>query len=176
MRARSLGLATMAALMAASCTAGATAAGAAPGPGTFTAITTPSGASKTIRFHPPPSTTTLTVSGQASSDVTAVDIDCIFEPVGGPEVTTLATSVPVAGNAFSTVATIPQLLANCRLRAVPTGVDPAVDYLGAYSGPILYSWGLVPETDGSTTVGYQAGRDVRMASPSPPTPRRAVRP
>jgi hypothetical protein len=154
MGARSLRLLTIAALVAAFTTALASADGATPG--TFTEITTPSGATKTIQFKASPTTTTLTVSGQASSDVTSVDIDCIFVSSSGPGVTVLKAAVPVTGNAFSDVVTIPTLVANCRLRAVPSGVDPDTDYLGAYSGPILYMWGVVPARDGSTTVGYQA--------------------
>jgi hypothetical protein len=134
MRGASFHLLTIAALVAASTTALASAAGAAPG--TFTKITTPSDATKTNQFKAP-ATTTLTVSGQASSDVTSVDIDCILVSATGPDVTLLKAAVPVSGNAFSDVVTIPNLIANCRLRAVPSGVDPEMDYLGAYTGPIL---------------------------------------
>jgi hypothetical protein len=154
MRAASLRLLTIAALVAASTTALASAAGAAPG--TFTKITTPSGATKTIQIKAPPAITTLTVSGQASSDVTSVDIDCILLSANGPAVTVLKAAVPVTGNAFSDVVTIPNLIANCRMRAVPHGVDTGTEYLGAYTGPILYMWAFVPVKDGSTTVGYQA--------------------
>jgi hypothetical protein len=154
MRARSLRLLTIAALVAASTTALGSTAGATPG--TFTEITTPSGATKTIQFKGPPTTTTLTVSGHASSDVTSVDVDCILVTASGPSVTVLGAAVPVTGNAFSDVVTIPNLIANCRLRAVPSGVDAQTDYLGAYSGPILYMWGVVPLKDGSTTIAYQA--------------------
>jgi hypothetical protein len=154
MHAPSLRLLTIAALVAASTTALASAAGATPG--TFTKITTPSGAATTVQFKAPPATNTLTVSGQASSDVTSVDIDCILVSANGPAVTVLKAAVPVTGSAFSDVVTIPNLIANCRLRAVPSGVDPATDYVGAYTGPILYMWGVVPVKDGSTAVGYQA--------------------
>src|SRR4051812_38265305 len=80
MRAHSLRLLSIAALVVApiSVLASAEGAGAAVGPGTFTTITTPAGATKTIQFHGAPASTTLTVSGQASADVTTVDIDCVL--------------------------------------------------------------------------------------------------
>jgi hypothetical protein len=128
------------------------AAAGAPGPGTWTKITTPSGTT-TFKF---PGNHHLTVSGVTSNDVTSVDIDCIYNSVSGPSSQSLATSVPVSTGAFSTVATISNLLPNCRLRAVPTGVDPAADYLGSYAGPIMYMNGIKYNTVGSTRTGYQA--------------------
>ena len=159
MRTRSLRLLTIATLVAASTTALAATAGASPGSGTFTEITTPSRATKTVQFKASPASTTLTVSGQASADITSVDIDCIVMSAAGPVATVLANGVPVTGGAFSSVVTIASFSANCRLRAIPAGVNPLTDYVGAYAGPILYLWKVVPVRSSSTTVGYQAGAE-----------------
>ena len=164
MRSSVLRFLTIAALTVAYSTALAPAVDATAG--TFTRITTPSGATTTVQFKPAPKTTTLTVSGEASADVTAVDIVCIYVPAAGPSSTALASDVPVTGGVFSSVVTVPGVTANCRLRAVPAGVDTATDYLGSYAGPILYLWAVIPARDGSTTVGYQgiAGRGDGLAA------------
>ena len=130
-------------------------ASAVPGPGTFTRITTP-GHDITYKWRPLPVVDHLTVSGQASLDVTTVDIDCIFMSPTGPSVTALATGVTVTGGSFSVSATIPNVVGQCRLRAIPAGVDPAADYVGSFSGPILYEYAFIPVLDGSKTVGFQA--------------------
>jgi hypothetical protein len=85
-----------------------------------------------------------------------VDIVCVLMSIGGPGVTILKAAVPVTGGAFSDVVTLPNFIGNCRMRAVPDGVDTTADYLGSYAGPILYMWGFLPLMDGSTAIGYDA--------------------
>ena len=142
------------AMIATSLVAAAVGVAGATGPGTFTKITTPSGTSTTFQFigagikH-------FTVSGQASLDVTSVDIDCILVGGGSNSSTTMASTVPVSGGTFSTVVDYATPLGNCRLRAVPVGVDVLTDYLGSYAGPILYTDAFLPATDaGSKKYGY----------------------
>ncbi|HEY2273670.1 MAG TPA: hypothetical protein VGH30_12905, partial [Jatrophihabitantaceae bacterium] len=132
---------------------------ASPGPGTFTKITTPS-TTKFFHFDASPGATTnhFTVSGKTSADVTSVDIDCLYtSSTGELSSTPLATAVAVSGGAFSTVVTVPNLIAQCRLRAVPTGTA-ITDYLGSYNGPLLYSWvtGIVRDSS-HVAVGTAAG-------------------
>ena len=45
---------------------------------------------------------------------------------------------------------------NCRLRAIPDGVDLNTDYLGAYTGPILYTDAFGLLTDGGKAYSYVA--------------------
>lgn len=131
-------------------------AAAAPGPGTFTRITTPG---HTFTYHwngAPGAVNHVTVSGTTSHDVTTVNIDCILLFHDGPSVATFAAAVPVTGGSFSTVATISSIPNTCRLRAVPNGVDAGNDYLGSFSGPIMFAYGFIPTKDGTKTVGYSA--------------------
>jgi hypothetical protein len=131
-------------------------AASAVGEGTFTKITAPSGTT-TFKFDGKhPSNNHFTVSGETSADVTSVDIDCILIEDAGRSVHTLVGSVPVTAGAFSAVATLPDLMLNCRLRAIPSGVDPQSDYLGSYTGPIFYMNGATYLTTGSTIFGYTA--------------------
>jgi hypothetical protein len=125
-------------------------AAAAVGQGTFTRITSPShdvtrtvALGKTNSFH---------VSGETSLDVSAVDIVCITFITGQqPDLTNFAITVPVSNGQFSTTAVYPSNPpVNCRLRAIPNGVDPTIDYLGAYTGPILYSDAFGVTKDGSS--------------------------
>jgi hypothetical protein len=126
------------------------------GPGTFTRITNPSGTT-TFKFDGEhPSNNHLIVSGETSADVTSVDIDCILITPHGRSDQALASAVPVTGGAFSTVASISSLMSNCRLRAIPSGVDPLSDYIGSFAGPILYMSGAVYNKAGSITYGYTA--------------------
>ena len=81
---------------------------------------------------------------------------CIYLVQSGPFVQTFASSVPVSGGSFSTAATIPSIQTTCRLRAIPAGVDAENDYLGSFSGPIMYTSGYIPTKDGAKTVGFQA--------------------
>ena len=135
-----------------------TAAGAASavGVGTFTSISDPGGTTTFTFDGAHPSNNHITVAGETSADVTSVDIDCILNPATGPTVQVLATGVPVTGQSFSTIAAFPNLISNCRLRAIPAGVDPESDYVGSYAGPILYMNGAVYDTTGSTTYGFTA--------------------
>jgi hypothetical protein len=129
------------------------AAGAAQG--TFTKITTPSGTTTFQFIGAGPKH--FTVSGQASADVTSVDIVCIIVAGGGNSSTTMASAVPVTAEAFSTSVDYSSPTANCRLRAVPVGVDLTSDYLGSYAGPILYTDAFLAQIDGgSTKYGYTA--------------------
>ena len=126
------------------------------GRGTFTKITTPNG---TTTFHfIGAGPKHFTVSGQASIDVTTVDIVCmVTEADGTRSAPVLATSVPVSGGTFGTVVDYASPVANCRLRALPTGTDVSTDYLGSYAGPILYTDTYAPEVDpGSKEYGYIA--------------------
>jgi hypothetical protein len=140
-------------------TAVAGVATAAPGPGTFTTITTPS---HDITYHlrPSPAINHLTISGKTSHLVTSVDIYCIVLTHNGPQAQDIALGVTVTGGAFSTVAALDSVLITCRLRAVPTGVDPASDYLGSYSGPVLHTWTFAHSTDGANDVGFLAFSEV----------------
>lgn len=131
------------------------AATATPGPGTFTTITTPS---HTFTYHfnsAPSATNTITVSGHTSSDVTSVDIDCIFLSSTGRNVQLLASAVTVTGNSFSTVAAIPDAIATCRLRAIPTGVDLTSDDIGSYSGPIMYMYTFATIKAAGQKIAFQ---------------------
>jgi hypothetical protein len=132
------------------------AASAAPGTGTFTHISTPS---KDLMFHYTIGVTnSFQVSGQTSLDVTSVDIDCVLFVHGQePLVTTLHSGVSVTNGQFSTTATSSSPPTNCRLRAIPTGVDVAGgDYIGSYTGPILYTEALGLTTDGTTQYAFAA--------------------
>jgi hypothetical protein len=64
----------------------------------------------------------------------------LVNATSGASVTQLATAVPVSNGAFSGVAAPDTLTGQCRLRAVPTGVDAASTYIGSYAGPSLYEW------------------------------------
>jgi hypothetical protein len=133
-------------------------AGAAPGPGTFTKITTPS---QTVHYKwnpADPAGNKLTVSGTTSNDVSLVDIDCIFNTNTGPSVITFADSVEVNEQAFSTQ--VPVNFNNsppppCRLRAVPHEQD-ATSYVSSYAGPLLYTYAFAKLSDGASTLGFQA--------------------
>ena len=127
-------------------------ASAAVGSGTFTKITTP--AHTVTKSFTPGGTNTLQVSGVTSLDVTQVDIDCVTGIIGAPNLAShFATAVPVTSGSFSVAAVFPgSPPTNCRLRAVPVGVDPTTDYLGAYSGPILYTNAFGENSDASDNV------------------------
>jgi hypothetical protein len=133
-------------------TAAGAVASAAPGPGTFTKITTPSGSTTTFHLIGGEANP-LTVTGQASLDVASVDILCIYTD-GTPTVFALARAVPVSGGTFSITVDRSSPSPNCRLRAVPTGIDATTAYLASYTGPILYTDSFVPSVDGPTEYGY----------------------
>jgi hypothetical protein len=144
------------ALLAAGTLVGFAAAAAAPavGPGTWTKITTPAG---TTTFKLSNAHHHFSVSGETSNDVTSVDVVCVTNTATGPIVgSPLASAVPVAGGTFSAIANITNVMVQCRLRAIPTGVDPTSDYLGSYTGPILYTSGILFDKAGSTIYGFRA--------------------
>jgi hypothetical protein len=155
-RARMVGAITIASLAVAVL---APAVSASAGPGTFTRITTPSA---TTYYHfngASGASNTLSVSGQTSFDVSAVDIDCIYRSAfgGSPVVVqSFASSVPVTGGAFGTTANLATFPRNCRMRAVPTSVDPMTDYLGSYAGPILYASMIQVDKDGAVPFAFTA--------------------
>jgi hypothetical protein len=124
----------------------------AVGQGTFTEITTP--AHTVTHGFKTGGTNTLQVSGVTSLDVTEVDIDCVLYIVGTTnQVSHFASAVPVSGGSFSVTAGFPSTPpTNCRLRAVPAGVDATTDYLGAYTGPILYTNAFGTSKDGGGKV------------------------
>src|SRR3954452_14072559 len=115
-------------------------AAAAVGQGTFTKVTTPS--ADLIYPVDPAGIDPFTVAGQTSADVTSVNIDCLSQSAGSVNNFPIAVDVPVSSRTFSfSTDTVPFTLP-CRIRAIPTGVDPSTDYLGSYTGPILYSNGI----------------------------------
>ncbi|MCW2784448.1 MAG: hypothetical protein JWP74_965 [Marmoricola sp.] len=128
----------------------------AVGTGTFTRITTPASTTMYAYNGAPGATNHVTIAGQASLDVTSVDIKCIVTGASGIDAQALATAVPVTAGNFSVVATFTSLTTNCRLRAIPNGVDVTTDYLGSYAGPLFYAHELVLTKIGSTVYGYSA--------------------
>src|SRR5438067_4404610 len=131
------------------------AATAAPslGAGSFTKIATPAGTTYFGYGH------NLPVSGQASADLngSTVDIVCTaYSSSAGVYAPVFASAVPVTSGTFNTVANVPTIPTNCRLRAIPAGVDVGSDYLGSYAGPILYTHSIVMMSDGLTTYGVRA--------------------
>ncbi len=155
MIARATRMFAVAALVAGTLTGLTAAASATLGPGTFTRITTPSH-DTTFKYNGniPTGSNTFTVAGVTSNDVTAVEIDCLLTNAVGIQAFPFATNVHVSGGSFSTTAAYPTLTGNCRLRAIPTGVDYTTDYLGSFTGPILYTNTVAIEKDGSTPIGY----------------------
>lgn len=97
---------------------------------------TPSNASYLLSYDNQP--TTLAVNGTATG-VSRVDVVCYFGPEGSSQYKVLASNLGVAGGAFSTGGSPPQLrqIAGhaCRLRAVPTGQEASDDYSSAFTGP-----------------------------------------
>jgi hypothetical protein len=103
----------------------------------------------------------LTISGLASGDVPSVNIVCVVTATTGIQIGPLATNVPVGGGAFSVEATVPSLFPPCRLRALPTNLPTTPGfYMGAYSGPIMYSYTFASIKDGTKIVGFAAGSGV----------------
>jgi hypothetical protein len=160
MRKRHASVVAVAVLLAGAANAAVAAPAPASGP-TYTKITTPS-SNLIFRYNGKvaPDANTFTVAGQASTDIDTVDIDCIFSPDTGPEIATLASSVPVSGSGtFSTIASFENsgigLTIPCRLRAVPsTMVNPASSYLGSFAGPILRTNGAFLYKHGSTVYDF----------------------
>src|SRR4051794_24687468 len=129
-------------------------AASAVGPGTWTKITTPS--TNVIYPYEAGGPNNFTVAGHTSPDVSSVDIDCIStRPSGAVQAITLMSNVVVTSGTFNVTPPLTNVPSNCRLRAIPAGVDLTVDYLGSYAGPIFYSNGfLVLTPDGVNPMGY----------------------
>jgi hypothetical protein len=125
------------------------ASAAAPGTGTWTAVTSPSDGATFVRQSGHEGS--MTVQGQASSDVSSVNVYCLVGTGATAESTTVATSVPVASGAFSTTVPVPgePAFSQCRLRALPSGVNPKTAYVASYAGPVvnLDWWVYLPSSD-----------------------------
>ncbi len=139
-------LAIVTTLSAAALAAPVVAASAAPVPWTHVSLP-----SSTLTYHYTlGGVNQLHVAGETSASVTQVDIDCVTFIVGQePDVSEVASAVAVTSGSFDVVGTLSSNPpTNCRLRAIPNGVDVTTDYLGAYSGPILYTdaFGLLKES------------------------------
>jgi hypothetical protein len=152
MRTRSVRLVLALALAAGSLVGATAASGVAPGPGTWTKITSPAkpGDTYLYRFNLSPTAHNhITVTGKVSAHVTSVDIDCVLAgSAHGRVVDELATNVAVVDHAFSVVGNLENVPGQCRLRAIPSGVDSTTDYLGSFSGPALYEWAAGPIVNG----------------------------
>jgi len=147
-------------LIAGTAVAIAVPAGPAVATNTFTLITTPSGTTS-VRANPAGGTQ-FTVKGQTSPDVTSVDVVCTYlSPGPAPRAYVFASTVPVTSGTFTgtaTYSTLPLPPVGCRLRAVPSGVDPTNPntYLGSYAGPVLHTDVLIVVADSGTPFGFQA--------------------
>ena len=129
---------------------------ASAAPVLWTQISTPA---KALHYHfAVGATNHLHVAGQTSAGITQVDIVCVLFVVGQEtDATPLAAAVPVVAHSFNAIVTFPTTPpANCRLRAVPTGTDPATDYLGSYTGPILYTDAFGTLTDSGKVYSFMA--------------------
>ena len=133
----------------------AVAASADPAFGTFTKISTPKSGLVYKFDSSVGAANPLTISGTTSNDVTSVDLDCLFV-TGNVQVQQFAVNVPVTGGVFSTTAALQSIPTNCRLRAIPSGVDPTTAYLASYLGPILYFNTLLRAPDDDNVVAYEA--------------------
>jgi hypothetical protein len=130
----------------------------ASGQGTFTQITSPA---NTLTYHYTiGGTNNLNVSGSTSLDVTQVDIDCVTYIFNqNPDISHLASAVPVTSGSFSVQATFPSNPpTQCRLMAVPSDVDPNSDYLGSFTGPIVYADAFGLSRDSGQVVYSYSGQ------------------
>jgi hypothetical protein len=144
-----ISVAAMAVPVAASATT--TSAGSV-GRGTFTTITSPS---KDITYQfTDGATNSIRVTGHTSLDVTVVNIDCVTSAIDNtPEISLLAPGVSVTDGRFTVNGVFSsQSPITCRLRAIPTDVDvEAGDYIGSFTGPIIYpdSFGVSKDESGT---------------------------
>lgn len=109
----------------------------AAAPGTWTTITSPTGHSTFLSNQNPGD---MTVTGEASPDVTLVNVYCLRGSGAQASSVTVATAVPVTTGAFEKTVPIPSTIgfgSLCRLRALPTGVSTHDGYLASYSGPVV---------------------------------------
>jgi hypothetical protein len=145
------------AVLAAGALVSAAPAFGAVGRGTFTQVTTPT-RDFTFNFNPAV-TNSFHVAGVTSLDVAAVDIECVLFIYGQhPESKILASDVPVASGGFSTTAVLPtNPPTNCRLRAIPAGIDvEGGDYIGSFTGPLMYTQELAVSKSASVPYAFNA--------------------
>jgi len=134
---------------------------AAPGAGTWTRVTSPTG--RTAILSHAGQEGNLSVSGTTSSDVATVNVVCLRGSGADVGVTTVAPSVPVVAGTFQTTVPVPGNTGNpptCRLRALPQSVNAQSDYLSSYAGPVLDldRWGYVGPAGHETDFFVVAGR------------------
>ena len=134
------------------------------GTGGWTKITTPA---KTFTYHFDGSegaVNQLTISGKASPDVPTVNIYCGVTSHRALNGQYVASNVQVTNGTFTTTATIPAAVPVCRLMALP-GALPDVGYLGAFTGPLMYTYTFGKPADPDTgkpvtfaaTTGFGSG-------------------
>lgn len=135
---------------------GAPVVAASSASGTWTRITSPS--STSTYHYSIGATNHLHVVGQTSADVTQVDIECVTFILGQEvQVAHVAAAVPVSSGSFGVTGTLPNNPpTNCRLRAIPATVNVTTDYLGSYTGPILYTDAFGLSTDSGKVYSYAA--------------------
>lgn len=125
-------------LAAAGCVAAALASQlpAQAAPGTWTKVISP--AAGKVVLSQSGAEGHWTIKGTASSGVSEVNVYCIGGNGSPQPATTVATAVPVASGAFATTVPVPSgAIGQCRLRALPDGVNPQASYLAAYAGPVV---------------------------------------
>jgi hypothetical protein len=112
-------------------------ASAATGPGTHTQITSPANGAAFLSHvghegH-------LTVKGKTSADVSTVNVYCLNGSGATASAITVATAVPVTSGSFSSTVPVPGAVPGpqCRLRALPDGVNPQAAYVSSYAGPVV---------------------------------------
>ena len=134
--------------------------GTASGTVWWTRITTPSGTSFSYQFDPAKAQNTFTVKGQVSSNFSSIDVICTYTQSGIHSVV-FASDVAVSNGAFTATAVYPQSdVPNCRLRAVTHGLTPNdADYLGSFTGPVLYTSAYLPHSLVGNVVFYRMRRE-----------------
>ena len=112
-------------------------ASAATGPGTHTRVTSPANGAAFLSHighegH-------LTIKGKASADVSLVNVYCLNGSGSTASAITVATAVPVTSGSFSSTVPVPGAVPGpqCRLRALPDGVNPQAAYVSSYAGPVV---------------------------------------
>ena len=132
---------------------------AAPGPGTWTLVTSPSSGTSILSHSGHEGQ--MTVKGRTSQDVSSVNVYCLSGTGSSVDATTVATSVPVAAGSFQATVPVPSEPSHtqCRLRALPTSVNPQSSYLASYAGPVvdLDWWSYAGSTDSFELHGSSDG-------------------
>lgn len=122
---------------------------AVPGPGSWTRVTTP--ADGTALLSRSGHEGQMAIKGKTSADVNTVNVYCVSGSGSSADATTVATSVASPTGTFQTTVPVPSEVdpPQCRLQALPTGVNPHDPYLASYSGPVvdLDSWSYSASTD-----------------------------